>query len=75
MPRSGELSRMKHFIAVMQENHSFDNHFGVLPYAVGSPYRSGPCEAAITRASTARSTSALPMLRPLMGGREVVMLD
>src|SRR5438552_2501870 len=44
-PRRGQLSRVKHIIVVMQENHSFDNYFGVLPYAVGSPYRSGPCRA------------------------------
>ena len=41
--RPGQLSRVKHIIVVMQENHSFDNYFGVLPYAVGTPYRSGPC--------------------------------
>jgi len=28
---------------VMQENHSFDNYFGVLPYAPGTPYKRGPC--------------------------------
>src|SRR6185369_17230392 len=44
-PRRGQLSRVKHIIVVMQENHSFDNYFGVLPYAAGSPYRSGPCQA------------------------------
>jgi phospholipase C len=27
----------------MQENHSFDNYLGALPYAPGSPYHSGPC--------------------------------
>src|SRR5262252_2474536 len=41
----GQLSRVKHIIVVMQENHSFDNYFGVLPYAVGSRYRRGPCDA------------------------------
>jgi hypothetical protein len=25
----------------MQENHSFDNYFGALAYALGSPYHSG----------------------------------
>src|SRR5262249_21054939 len=44
-PHRGQLSRVKHIIVVMQENHSFDNYFGVLPYAVGSPYRRGPCDA------------------------------
>src|SRR5262249_55584113 len=43
--RRGLLSRVKHIIVVMQENHSFDNYFGALPYAVGSPYRGGPCRA------------------------------
>jgi len=40
----GHLSKVKHIIIVMQENHSFDNYFGVLPYAVGTPYASGPCD-------------------------------
>src|SRR5262245_55016036 len=44
-PRRGQLSRVKHIIVVMQENHSFDNYLGALPYAAGSPYRSGPCKA------------------------------
>jgi len=39
----GPLSKVKHIIIVMQENHSFDNYFGVLPYAVGTPYERGPC--------------------------------
>src|SRR5262245_487133 len=44
-PHPGQLSRVKHIIVVMQENHSFDHYFGVLAYAVGSPYRRGPCDA------------------------------
>lgn len=36
-----DLSRVNHIIVVMQENHSFDNYFGVLAYAPGSPYRNG----------------------------------
>ena len=32
------LQKVKHIIIVMQENHSFDNYFGALPYAPGSPY-------------------------------------
>lgn len=36
-----DLSRVNHIIIVMQENHSFDNYFGVLAYAPGSPYRNG----------------------------------
>src|SRR5262252_2214890 len=43
-PQRTQLSRVKHIIVVMQENHSFDNYFGVLPYAAGTPYRSGPCD-------------------------------
>jgi len=34
----GDLNKVKHIIIVMQENHSFDNYFGALPYAPGSPY-------------------------------------
>jgi phospholipase C len=39
----GNLHHLKHIIIVMQENHSFDNYLGVLPYVSGSPYHSGPC--------------------------------
>ena len=38
---SGNLRRVKHIIIVMQENHSFDNYFGALAYAPGSPYHKG----------------------------------
>src|SRR2546429_2831271 len=41
----GNLSNLRHIIIVMQENHSFDNYFGVLPYAPGSPYHGGSCLA------------------------------
>ena len=34
----GNLQNVKHIIIVMQENHSFDNYFGALAYAAGSPY-------------------------------------
>jgi len=37
----GNLYNVKHIIIVMQENHSFDNYFGVLPYARGTPYHRG----------------------------------
>src|SRR5438105_14467283 len=40
----GNLHRVNHVIIVTQENHSFDNYFGVLPYAPGSPYHPGPCD-------------------------------
>lgn len=32
------LQKVHHIIVVMQENHSFDNYFGALPYSPGSPY-------------------------------------
>ena len=35
---TGNLQHVNHIIVVMQENHSFDNYFGVLPYASGTPY-------------------------------------
>jgi phospholipase C len=34
----GDLSKVKHVIIIMQENHSFDNYFGALALAPGSPY-------------------------------------
>jgi phospholipase C len=34
----GNPHKVKHIIIVMQENHSFDNYFGALAYAPGSPY-------------------------------------
>jgi phospholipase C len=41
----GDLQRVNHVIIVMQENHSFDNYFGTLAYAPGSPYHNanGAC--------------------------------
>jgi phospholipase C len=35
------LHKVNHIIVVMQENHSFDNYFGALTYAPGTPYH-GP---------------------------------
>jgi len=32
------LQKVNHIIIVMQENHSFDNYFGALAYAPGTPY-------------------------------------
>ena len=32
------LLKVKHIVIVMQENHSFDNYFGALAFAPGSPY-------------------------------------
>jgi phospholipase C len=37
----GSLRKASHIIVVMQENHSFDNYFGVLAFAPGSPYHNG----------------------------------
>jgi phospholipase C len=34
------LKKVNHIVIVMQENHSFDNYFGALPYAPGVPYHS-----------------------------------
>src|SRR5471032_2992729 len=34
----GDPHKTKHIIVLMQENHSFDNYFGALAYAPGSPY-------------------------------------
>ena len=34
----GNLQNVNHIIVVMQENHSFDNYFGVLALAPNSPY-------------------------------------
>src|ERR1700674_2571736 len=40
----GDLHKVKHIIIVMQENHSFDNYLGTLPYVPSSPYHQGPCK-------------------------------
>jgi phospholipase C len=37
----GDLRNVNHVIIVMQENHSFDNYLGALPYVPGGPYH-GP---------------------------------
>src|ERR1700745_3292020 len=39
------LNKVNHIIIVMMENHSFDNYFGALAYAPGTPYHnaSGAC--------------------------------
>src|ERR1700745_285303 len=36
----GNLGNLNHIIIVMQENHSFDNYFGVLAYVPNTPYHS-----------------------------------
>ena len=37
----GDLGKVNHFVFMMQENRSFDNYFGALPYVPGGPYH--PC--------------------------------
>jgi len=44
----GNLKKVNHIIIVMQENHSFDNYFGALAYAPGSPYHNGNGACALT---------------------------
>ncbi len=44
----GSLTKVNHIIIVMQENHSFDNYFGALAYAPGSPYHNGNGSCAST---------------------------
>ncbi len=39
----GDLHKVNHIIIVMQENHSFDNYFGALPYDPAGPYHGGAC--------------------------------
>jgi phospholipase C len=36
----GNLQSVNHIIIMMQENRSFDNYFGVLPYMANTPYHS-----------------------------------
>ena len=42
-PNAAGLQKVRHIVVLMQENRSFDNYFGALPYAPSSPYHSGPC--------------------------------
>ncbi len=39
----GDLTKVRHLVFMMQENRSFDNYFGALPYVPGGPYH--PCQA------------------------------
>ncbi len=46
---SSGLNRVGHILILVQENHSFDNYLGVLPYQSGGLYRppktaGGPCD-------------------------------
>ncbi len=36
----GDLRNVRHIVILMQENHSFDNYFGALPYVPEGPYHS-----------------------------------
>src|SRR5450631_2151092 len=38
---SGDLSKIKHVIVIMQENRSFDTYFGTYPGANGIPIQNG----------------------------------
>lgn len=37
----GDINKVNHVIVLMQGGHSFDNYFGALAYAPGSPYHNG----------------------------------
>ena len=37
----GDIRKVNHLVLMMQENRSFDNYFGALPYVAGGPYH--PC--------------------------------
>jgi len=41
----GNVQKVNHIIIAMPENHSFDNYFGALAYAPGTPYHNanGAC--------------------------------
>ena len=38
----GDLRKVEHIVFIMQENRSFDNYFGALPYVPGGAYH--PCD-------------------------------
>jgi phospholipase C len=42
-PSAMGLAKVRNVIVMMQENHSFDNYLGALPYMPSSPYHAGPC--------------------------------
>jgi phospholipase C len=43
----GDLRKVNHLVFMMQENRSFDNYFGALPYVPGGPYH--PCKGKTKR--------------------------
>ena len=54
----GNLNNVNHIIIVMQENHSYDNYFGVLGYVPSSPYHNAKSRrAAATRPTPPASTA------------------
>jgi len=46
-PSGSRLDNVNHIIVVMMENHSFDNYFGALAYAPGSPYHTDAIDCAM----------------------------
>ena len=49
----GNLNNVNHIIIVMQENHSYDNYFGVLGYVPNSPYHNAASRRGCNAADTA----------------------
>jgi len=47
----GDINKVNHVIVLMQSGHSFDNYFGALAYAPGSPYHNGNGSCAATDSS------------------------
>jgi phospholipase C len=48
----GNLNNVNHIIIVMQENHSYDNYFGVLGYVLNSPYHNAKSRRGCNAADT-----------------------
>lgn len=44
------LAKVQHIIVLMQENHSFDNYFGALPYVPRGPYHAPAKDGSACRA-------------------------
>lgn len=56
----GNLAKVNHIIIVMQENHSFDNYFGALAFAPGSPYHNGNGSCSATDHSCVDGLACVP---------------
>ena len=58
----GNLQNVKHIIIMMQENRSFDNYFGVLPFVPDTPYHSarGRGDTARARPPTTPASTVSP---------------